>query len=145
MTYALWTPPLPVVPIMDGSTDEERLIKGRCWDLPAVQQAVSAGSLSIELTTTASDGLTHLGWRLRDVTSFFLALKPSYHYINSQWCLPPADGNHYQALPADAYEMGFNRIQGVENYRFEPHIYMKWAVREAVSEVVVFSFHQSTR
>ena len=65
MTFSLWEPPLPVVPISSFSTDKDRLIGGRCWDLAAVQQALVEGSLSIELTTTATEGAAHVGWRER--------------------------------------------------------------------------------
>lgn len=144
MSFSLWGPPLPVVPLSPFSTDEERLIERKCWDLAAVQQALSDGSLSIELTTTAAADAGQLGYRSTEVALFLKSLKP-YHYINSQWCVPPADGNRFQPIQSDAYKMGFNRIKGVENTRLEPHLYIKWAVREKVAEVVVFSFHQSTR
>ncbi|BBU69634.1 type II toxin-antitoxin system MqsR family toxin [Fluviibacter phosphoraccumulans] len=144
MTFSLWDPPLPVVPISSISTDKDRLIGGRCWDLPAVQQALADGSLSIELTTTATEGAAYLGWRSSDVALFLKSLK-TYHYINSQWCMPPADGNHFKPLQSDAYQMGFSRIQGVENPRLEPYLYIKWGVRERAAVVMVFSFHESTR
>lgn len=120
MTFALWTPPKPVVPIDAGSTDEERLIERRCWDLAAIQRALLAGSLSVNCLEKR-------------------------HYKNSQWCLPPADGNQFGPLPADAYLMGFNRMKVQENPRLEPHVYIKFAVREAVGQVLVFSLHPSTR
>lgn len=144
MAFSLWDPPLPVVPFSSYSTDAERLIDGKCWDLAAVQQALSAGLLSMELTTTAAADALELGWRSQDVALFLKSLKP-YHFINSQWCVPPADGNRFKPLQSDAYQMGFNRIKGVENPLFEPYLYIKWGVRVKVAVVVVFSFHQSTR
>lgn len=71
MTFALWTPPNPVVPLGAGSTDEERFIERRCWDLAAIQQALLAGSLSVELTSTAAFDAAQMGWRVRDVCNFF--------------------------------------------------------------------------
>lgn len=144
MFFSLWDPPIPVVPLSSFSTDEERLIERKCWDLVAVQQALSDGSLSIQLTTTAEADALQMGWCSSDVVSFFKTLKP-YHFINSQWCVPPANGNRFIPLQSDAYEMGFNRMQGVENPRLEPYLYIKWGVREKVAVVIVFSFHQSTR
>lgn len=144
MTFALWTPPNPVVPLGAGSTDEERFIERRCWDLAAIQQALLAGSLSVELTSTAAFDAAQMGWRVRDVCNFFSCLEKR-HYKNSQWCFPPADGNRFGPLPADAYLMGFNRMKMQENPRLEPHVYIKFAVREAVGQVLVFSLHPSTR
>lgn len=144
MTYALWTPSTPVVPMDLGMTDEERLIERRCWDLPAIQQALLSESLSVELTSTAAADAAQMGWRVRDVVHFLGCLQRR-HYNNSQWCLPPADGNRFAPLPADAYLMGFNRMKVQENPRFEPHIYIKFAVREVAGMVLVFSLHPSTR
>lgn len=144
MTYALWTPPAPVVPIDGGSTDEERLIERKCWDLAAIQQALLAESLSIELTSTATLDASQMGWRVRDVRNFLGCLEKR-HFKNSQWCLPPVDGNRFEPLPADAYLMGFNRMKVQENPRLEPHIYIKFAVQEGTSRVLVFSLHLSTR
>ncbi len=144
MTFALWTPPKPVLPVNSASTDEERLIERKCWDLVAIQQAVLAGSLFVELTSAATLDASKLGWRMADVLHFLGCLEKR-HYKNSQWCLPPAHGNRFEPLPADAYLMGFNRTKMQENPRFEPHIYIKFGVRENAGKVLVFSLHASTR
>ncbi len=144
MSFALWIPLKPVVPMGSYTSDEERLIERKCFDLVAIQQALLVGSLFIELTSTAAMDASKMGWRLRDVSNFLGCLERR-HYKNSQWCLPPADGNQFEALPADAYLMGFNKMKVQENPRFEPHIYIKFAVREAVRQVLVFSLHASTR
>lgn len=144
MVFALWDPPLHVVPVDSGSSDEERLIAGKCWNLAEVQQALLDGSLEVALTSAASSDAIFLGWRVSDVVRFLGCLQ-KHHYINSQWCVPPMDGNRHGPLPADAYVMGFNRLKAVENPRFEPHMYIKFAVREKIGQVLVFSLHQSNR
>lgn len=144
MVFALWYPPLPVVPVDSGSTYEERLIAQKCWNLVEVQQALLDGRLEVELTSAASSDAILLGWRVSDVLRFLGCLQ-KHHYRNSQWCVPPMDGNRHGPLPADAYVMGFNRLKALENPRFEPHMYIKFAVREKVGQVQVFSLHQSIR
>jgi hypothetical protein len=144
MVFALWTPPLPVVPVDSDSTDDERLIARKCWNLAEVQEALLDGRLEVELTSAASSDAELLGWRLSDVVRFLGCLEKR-HFKNSQWCLPPADGNRHGPLPADAYVMGFNRLKALENPRFEPHVYIKFTVRERVGQVQVFSLHQSIR
>jgi hypothetical protein len=59
-----------VVPVDSGSTDEERLIAQKCWNLAEVQQALLDGRLEVELTSAASSDAILLGWRVSDVLRF---------------------------------------------------------------------------
>jgi hypothetical protein len=140
MTYSLQQPPLPKVPL-EHCTDEERKISGKCWDLKKVQEGLNAGTLTLSLTTKAStDAALELRWRSADAVNFLKCLE-ARHYNGSEWCAPPKDGNKFGPLPADSYLMGFDRLSCAESPKRQPYVYMKFAVREDVREVLVFSLH----
>ena len=138
MSYSLQTPSLPKVPL-SSCTDEERKIQGKCWDLKAVQKDLQAGKLQILLTTKAvAEASKELRWSQVDVLNFFLCLE-TRHYQSSQWCLPPNDGQFSGKFAADAYVMGYDRVNKVENPNRQPHVYLKFAVLKTT--VLIFSFH----
>ena len=140
MTYSLQQPPLPMVSL-EHCTDEERKIVGKCWGLKEVQKALEEGKLTLRLTTKASnEAALELRWRSADAVNFLKCLEV-HHYNGSEWCLPPKDGNKFEPVAADSYLMGFDRMSCVESPRRQPYVYMKFAIREVVGEVIVFSLH----
>lgn len=141
MTFALWEPPAPAYVNSVSVSEEDRVFTPQCWDLPKINKALGESTLNIQLSQTAQyDYLNDLKFVRSNIFSF-LKLLEQRHYVNSQWCLPPADGNHHVALPADSYSMGFDRFKAVENIRREPHVYIKFAVIEATNTLMIFSLH----
>jgi hypothetical protein len=141
MTFALWDPPAPAYDNSVSVSEEDRVFTPKCWDLPKINKALGEGTLNIRLSQTAQYDYFHdLKFNRSNIFSF-LKLLESRHYVNSQWCLPPADGNHHVALPADSYSMGFNRMKEIENVRLEPHVYIKFAVIAATNTLMIYSLH----
>jgi hypothetical protein len=141
MALALHFPTPPHTYELNGCKDHERKITPRCWDLAAVQAALRAGQLSIELSLTANEDVgAQLPWYGDDIKNFFLCLG-SHRYNDSEWCLPPEHGNQCKPMPADSYVMGFDRIKAEENQSRQPYVYVKFTVREKSGRILVFSLH----
>lgn len=141
MSFAIWEPTLPASDSGHAISEEERFIDKKCWGLPKIVEALDAGTLTVSLTTKAqSESLAELKYMTEDVVALLKNLAPR-HYVNSQWCLPPADGNQHAPYPSDSYSMGFDRIKKDENARREPHVYIKFAVNEVTKKLIVFSLH----
>lgn len=142
MTFALHQPLLPNVPL-DQCSDRERKINQKCWDLAGVQAALAAKELRMFLSPTASAQIAvELAWSSQDVLAFFKSLPP-YRYNDSEWCLPPANGNNFGPMPADSYLMGFDRISGAENQARQPYVYIKFSIREKTKAILVLTCHPS--
>jgi len=140
MTYSTHTPQLPAQPLSLCS-DVERKIGSRCWDLKAVQSAVSSNELSLNLSFTASEQIvSELNWTSSQVVGFFQALHLG-RYNDSEWCLPPSYGNKFGPLAADSYVMGFDRMKLVESQLRVPWVYIKFSVREKSKQILIFSCH----
>jgi hypothetical protein len=145
MTFAIWKPPTPPYESWVSISDEDRFFKPKCWDLPKIISAIDSGNLTIDLSTTAqNDYLVDVKFNRSNLVSF-LKLLENRHHVNSQWCLPPADGNHHDAHPADSYKMGFDRFQAIENVRREPHVYIKFAVIEETNTLMIYSLHHDKK
>ncbi len=140
MTLALWTPPLPALPLPQCS-DLERKITRKCWDLNGVQAALNANVLRVVLSPSAAATMySELAWNHDDLLAFVQCLS-HVRYVDSEWGLPSGHGGRVSPLAADAYCMGFNRIKGEENQRTSPWVYFKFAVRPQVNALLVLSAH----
>jgi hypothetical protein len=142
MTFALHKPILPHV-LLDQCSDQERKIHPKCWDLAGVQAALASNALQFDFSTTATMQInTELSWTMSNVSAFFKALAPCW-YRDSEWCLPPTHGNKAGPMEADSYVMGFDKMKGVENYLRQPHVYIKFSIREKAKKVLVLTCHPS--
>lgn len=140
MTFALWTPTPPHVPLED-CTDAERKIARKCWDLHAVQRALADQTLRVLLTTSAQTAVRdELAWDAGDVAGFINCLSAA-RYLDSEWCLPSGHNGRFAPMAADSYCMGYNRFKGVENQRTSPWVYVKFTIRIGSMTMLVFSAH----
>jgi hypothetical protein len=142
MTFAIHVPSLPKVPL-ERCDDSERKIGRRCWDLHAVQAALSQQKLSLYLTANAQEqASSQLNWNLKQVRGFLESLTLT-RYNSSEWCLPPTNGNKFGPLVADSYLMGYDKIFMRENQSRVPYTYFKFAVQETTNAVLILSCHPS--
>lgn len=140
MTFSIWDPPLPPLPVQE-CTDDERRIARKCWDLAGVQAALKAAALAVNVTPTAAATMhAELMWRRDDLLGYINCLTKA-RYIGSEWGLPAGHAGRFEPLKADAYCMGYHRINGVENQRANPWTYLKFAVRQNVGLLIVLSAH----
>lgn len=76
--------------------------------------------LSLQLTVKAqAEMATELNWSAGQLNGFFQCLSLG-RYNDSEWCLPPNDGNKFGPLAADSYLMGFDKIKLIENQARRP-------------------------
>lgn len=143
MTFEIWKPPALGQLTGQEYTDAERKIDQKCWNLQAVQEALAAGQLTVELTAGCQEVmLQELGWSSSEIIAFIQSLHKA-RYLDSEWCLP-SKKSHANApwMAADTYFMGFDRIKGVENQLRDPWVYFKFTVRANTLKLLVFSLHK---
>lgn len=142
LSFELWTPPPLNIPIQQCTEDSQRKIDGKCWDLPAIQQALAKNELKVVLSGTAQQQMIEeLLWSPDDLVQFIKCLHKG-RYNDSEWCLPSQNPNG-QPFKADSYLMGFNRFKGKEHQEAEPWVYFKFTIKEQTLTMLVFSLHHS--
>ena len=71
MTFAIWKPPTPAYESWVSISDADRFFKPKCWDLPKIVEAIDAGTLKIELSTTAQhDFLVDVKFNRSNIVAF---------------------------------------------------------------------------
>lgn len=142
VTYALWHPSRPALPL-EQCSDKERYISATCWNLQAVQQALTTDRLNLTISTGASATMSQeLHWGPNDVRSFMQCLHKG-RYEGSEWCLPSNHKNKNAAYAADVYVMGFNRFKCIENQKIAPWTYLKFSIINDNKNILILSAHPS--
>jgi hypothetical protein len=116
--------------LRDPACDVSRHIPLRCWDLAAVQSALSSREMRIARSPSADHDMRwELDWTAADARGFVLALGP-HCYHASEWCLPANHQGKFSPMPADAYRMGYSKVDQVEAPQREPWVYFKFSIIE---------------
>jgi len=146
MTYMVWDPEPPTVDLRLLGDRERKIFYGPSqirrplWDLEAIQAALQrAPALRVIFTEKAAFEMkTKLGWGKSDALQFLRCLTRG-HYDCSEWCHAPKGNTPRQC---DVYLMGFSKIQGVENPRLLPWVYIKFGfVGPEYQSLAVYSVH----